>query len=162
MRLRARVRSETPVYPHGDINQPLSEFHSGFLHAHVRRNYNKSVSSLLCAHSDGENTRSVSFHDACHSLAAPSLSLGLILSPSEGKLQDRLHFNRITEIRPDTNGISCRGKCLSISQTHTHICMWIQAKVCDEESVCVCICVSIRASRWPLAHRCALRACHSH
>lgn len=60
MRLRARVRSETPVYPQGDINQPLSEFHGGFLHAHVRRNYNKSVSSLLCAHSDGENTRSVS------------------------------------------------------------------------------------------------------
>lgn len=58
--LRAKVRSETPVYPHGDINQPLSEFHGGFLHAHVRRNYNKSVYSLLCAHSDGENTRSVS------------------------------------------------------------------------------------------------------
>lgn len=119
--LCARVRSKTPVYLHGDINQPLSEFHGGFLHAHARRNYNKSVSSLLCAHSDGENTRSVSLFTMRVTLwLPPPLSLGLILSPSEGKLQDRLHFNRITEIRPDTNGISCRGKCLSISHTHIH------------------------------------------
>lgn len=69
--LRARVRSETPVYPHEDINQPLSEFHGGFLHAHVRRNYNKSVSSLLCAHSDGENTLSVSLFTMCVTLWLP-------------------------------------------------------------------------------------------
>lgn len=55
---------------------------------------------------------------------------GLLLSQSGGKLQDLRHFNGITEIRPDTNGISCRGKCLSVS--HTHICMWIQARACNE------------------------------
>lgn len=74
-------------------------------------------------------------------MAAPSLSLGLILSPSEGKLQDRLHFNRITEIRPDTNGISCRGKCLSISHTRTFACEFRRKCVMREVCVCMYMCV---------------------
>ncbi len=77
----------------------------------------------------------------CHSLAAPSFSLGLILSPSKGKLQDRLHFNRITEIRPDTNGISCRGKCLSISHTHAHLHVNSGESVWWGKCVCMYMCV---------------------
>lgn len=40
-----------------------------------------------------------------------------------GKLQDCVYFSRIIEIRLDANGRSCPPKCLSISHTHTQICM---------------------------------------
>lgn len=70
----------------------------------------------FCARSDGENISSHFLFTMCVTLGPP---YGLLLSSSGGKLQDWRHFNGITEIRPDTNGISWWGEGRGLSSTHT-------------------------------------------
>lgn len=128
----------------------------------------------FCACSDGENISSHFLFTMCVTLGPP---YRLQLSSSGGKLQDWRHFKGITEIRPDTNGISCWGRGGREGRgtlggyggrnwalhTHLQIYMWIRAKAGNEGRtrvlcVCVCVCahwqVSVSMSKRPLAHQC--------
>lgn len=66
--LRSVVKPQTSISLDGHVNQPLSEFYGGFLHAYIWHNYNKSVSSLLlCTQRWWKYILALSFHHMCHS-----------------------------------------------------------------------------------------------